>query len=302
MPEQIMNWPPEWAAPPSNELLWHDDGSNRVLDFHGSPSRARLTLLSDGNHHMALADSLQAFVKQHPEVGDVFYVTLPPPVLLEILQAGGVRLAHLQIDLRPQAFIGPKAFIDKVAGQRRLRPPRAFARSKGQALLVSRGNPKQVQGIADLVRDDVRLFISNPRREAASFEVYSQALAELCVASGLDPVAMRTRLVDGSRNIVHGRHVHHREAPSAVANGQADAAVLYRHLALRYCRVFPERFEMIELNQSGAATPTGSTILTDYFVSALEGDQWGTRLAEFMSSAAVGEAYRFHGLEPLALQ
>ncbi len=299
MHDTDLNWPPEWAAPPANEFWWQDGGHNRVLDFHGSPSSSGITLLSDGNHHMALADSLQAFVREHPEIGDVFYVTLPPPVLLQIMQAGGVRLAHLSLDIRPQVFIGPKAFIDKVSAQIRLHPARAFARSKGQALLIARGNPKSIDSPADLGREDVRLFISNPAREAASFEVYLQALVDLCPAGGLDVQSMRERLVSGCHNIVHGQHVHHREAPASVANGRADAAIVYRHLALRYCRVFPEQFDMIELNDFGSGTDERRPVVTEYFVAAIEGDSWGTRLANFMSSDAVSEAYRYHGLEPI---
>ncbi len=299
MRETILNWPPEWATPPTKEWCWQDGSHNRVLDFHGSPSRSGITLLSDGNHHMALADSLQAFVREHPAVGDVFYVTLPPPLLLQITQTGGVRLAHLSLDIHPQVFIGPKAFIDNVSALTRLHPPRAFARSKGQALLIGRGNPKAIETAADLGRDDVRLFISNPAREAASFEVYVQALVDLCPAGDLDAPSMRERLVSGSHNIVHGQHVHHREAPASVANGRADAAIVYRHLALRYCRVFPEQFDMIELNdfQSGAAEH--KPVVTKYFVAAIEGDPWGTKLAQFMSSDTVSKAYRYHGLEPL---
>ena len=37
-----------------------------------------------------------------------------------------------------------------------------FARSEGNSLLLARGNPEGITGIGDLLREDVRLFISNP--------------------------------------------------------------------------------------------------------------------------------------------
>ena len=294
MSEESLSWPTELAAPAEpGELIWHDRGSNCVLDVHGDPARARLTLFSDGNHHMALAQTLAAFVRRHPDVGDVLYLTLPPPLLLKMLAAGGVRLGHLRLSLEPDAFIGPRAYMERVGTLRPLGQSLAFARSRGQALLVRRANPKAIRGPADLQRADVRLFISNPERETASFEVYAETLTGAFRARGLDADALQRRLAAGTHGVVHGEHVHHREAPAALAGGRADVAVLYSHLALRYCRVFPDLFEMLEL--PGAA----GTVHTDYFVAARKGSAWGPRLAEFMFDDPAREAYAYHGLDPL---
>lgn len=292
-----MIWPSELARPThGDDWHWRDAGSNCALDFHGSPARARLTLFSDGNHHMALAETLRAFVSTYPDVDDVFYVTLPPPVLVELLQARRFFLGNLQLDLQPTAFVGPRGFMERVADHiPRLTLPRAFARSRGQALLIRRGNPKRILEPTDVFRDDVRLFISNPNRERASYDVYAETLIRQAAQAGLDADRVRAQLESGQDNIVHGEHVHHREAPAAIADGRADAAILYQHLALRYCRVFQDEFEMIEFHNH----PDTAAIRTEYFVTAVEHDVWGERVAAFLFEHAARNAYTYHGLEHL---
>ncbi|MFV2055373.1 MAG: hypothetical protein ACC707_02855, partial [Thiohalomonadales bacterium] len=66
------------------------------MDFHGDPLGAEFCLFSDGNHHMALGEAIAAFCAAEPALSGVFYLTLPPPALLKILQAGSVRIANIQ--------------------------------------------------------------------------------------------------------------------------------------------------------------------------------------------------------------
>lgn len=291
-------WPLEASLSNSDELRWHASASNRVLDFHGDPASAQLTVFSDGNHHMALAQSLQAFAVQFPAVGEVFYVTLPPAVLLPLMARPAVRLGNLRLTLRPHIFISPLDVLDALAARKQAQPPTAFARSRGCALLVARGNPRQVGGLDALLRDDIRLFISNPERERASFVVYSETLCTLAQRAGLDARALAARLETGTPGCMHGQRVHHREAPTAVALGHADVAVLYHHLALRYVRAFPDRFDMVALPGSTDVGAFTDHVVTTYGIALLgDGGPWGASLQAFMQQDTVAEIYRHHGLE-----
>ena len=54
-----LNWPYEGATPPGADIArFSQPASNVCLDFHGDPRTARLVVLADGNHHMALAEAL----------------------------------------------------------------------------------------------------------------------------------------------------------------------------------------------------------------------------------------------------
>lgn len=301
MSEELFDWPLEaaWGGT-EGDLLWHDRWANRVLDFHGDPRRAGLTVFSDGNHHMALAESLASFVDTYPQVEDVFYLTLPPAALRAILEHGAVRLGNLRLDLQPRLMIGPPDALAPLQASRRLGPGRAFARSRGNALLVRKGNPLNIHGVADLYREDIRIFISNPRTEAASHHVYRQSLCRLAKDAGLDADMLDQRLSQPALRVVHGHLVHHREAPAALAAARADVTPLYYHLALRYTRIFPEHFELIALPGTDTDGVEQNQVITHYHSALIDdGDDWSLRLQDFLHSDRVAAIYRSHGLTPL---
>ncbi len=287
-------WPREWARDRSDRPVWFHVGSNLSLDFHGDPA-ARLAVFSDGNHHMALADTLSAFLDRNPAVGDVFYATTPPAVLVQALTAGGFSLGNLFLSVRPHVFISPAPVLDGLVAGGHMTAHVPFMQSRGNVLLVRAGNPLAIRDARDLVRPEVRLFLSNPQTEKASYEVYAATLARF--AKSFD---IRFDCLDSpSERIVHGERIHHREAPQALHDGRADVAVLYYHLALRYTRIFPGCFEIVMLEGGGAAEPARrvENVLTDYHLGLVgAGGEWGARLRDFLQSDRVTEIYRHHGV------
>ena len=289
-----LEWPYEGARPLSpNGGRLAQAGSNVCLDLHGDPRAARLVVFSDGNHHMALEEALQAFLAGHPPVSDIFYATTPPRVIAEALKAGSVRVGNLAIAVTPHVFISPAQVLDRLVADGHMRSHRPFARSRGSALLVRKGNPKGVHGIADLERRDVRVFLSNPVTETVSYETYAETLRK---------VAARERirldfLESGSKSerVVHGESIHHREAPQCVADGKADVAVVFHHLALRYVRIFPDVFEMLPLGRGAGSDPDHVTN-TVHIGLVGNGGEWGAPLVEFMLGPRVAEIYGMHGL------
>lgn len=45
--------------------------------------------------------------------------------------------------------------------------------------------------------------------------------------------------------LVYDESIHHREAPQAILDERADAALVFYHLALRYQRIFPEHCDFV---------------------------------------------------------
>lgn len=289
-----LHWPAELARDHGAAVThFMQRGSNICLDLHGDPQRAQLHVFSDGNHHMALEEALKTFLTQNPRAADVFYATTPPRVIVEALRAGTIRIGNLLLPAKPHVFISPPKVLDSLVAEGHMRTHRPFAANLGVALLVGKGNPKNIRGIADLARGEVRVFLSNPVTETVSHEAYAATLRKVADRDGvkldiLDP---------GSKNprVIYGESIHHREAPQCVACGRADVAVVYHHLALRYVRIFPTLFEMIALGQGAGDDP-------DHAAGALHigvvagGGKWGRRLVEFMTSPTVGAIYEKHGL------
>jgi len=293
-----LDWPQELAWQGSEQdLNWNDGQFNCALDFHGDLQRARLVVFSDGNHHMALQDCVQAFLQLQPQVGDVFYLTLPPGLYNRILRSGALRMGNLRLSMQAHVLIGPDIALQGWLDAGRLNSMKPFARSLGNVLLVRQGNPKAVHSVADLYRDDVRIFISNPETEQASHEVYRDTLMALAQSSALDQQILAQRLAQSVNGVIHGQHIHHRELPLALASDQADVAPLYYHLALRYLAVFPGQFEMVTLPGAGETQTTPEQVTTEYYIGALDsGGDYGELFVQFMHAEQAAGIYRRHGL------
>jgi len=289
---QHLKWPIEASHTTYDETFqWHQAGSNLCLDFHGDPLNAQLVVFSDGNHHMALEACCQQFLKLHPEVNDIFYATTPPNVILQSVLQSGFLMGNLQLNILPHVFISPENILEKLVNEKHIKTHQAFAKSRGNVLLVKKGNPKKINNITDLLRDDVRLTISNPVTEAASYNVYKQTLLDMAQEQGLD-VTTFTDLIDkDSSKVVFGESIHHREVPQTIFSDQADVAIVYYHLALRYSRIFPDEFEFVEIDLK-------ENVTTDYHIGLLNNPgEWGEKFLKFMFTDDALNLYKEHGLQ-----
>lgn len=297
-----LSWPDEAAGPTDGgEARLVQPGSNVCLDFHGDPLRARLVVVSDGNHHMALRDALVAFLAENPAVEDVFYTTTPPRVALQLLRAGHLDIGNLRLSAKPHVMIGPPPVLDQAVAAGYMAARRPFMRSRGVALLVRKGNPKRILGAADLLRDEVTLFMSNPITEKVSYDTYLGALCCLATVEGVTLGFLeRPPGQPDPGKLIYGGSIHHREAPQALADNRADAAVVFYHLALRYQRIFPDLFDFV---QPAAWTKDegGEIGRTDCGLIG-EGGDWGGALLDYLATEAVTQIYRSHGLERAVLR
>lgn len=292
-----LNWPAEAAGPTGGgDSRFVQPESNICLDFHGDPLRARLVVLSDGNHHMALREVLAAFLAANPAIDDILYSTTPPRVALQLLNGGHIDIGNLRLSVKPHLMICPPPVLDQAVAAGHMEAYRSFMRSCGLALLVRKGNPKNIVGVADLLRDGVTLFLSNPVSERVSYETYLAALRclEASESVALDFLAHAPGQPD-PRRLIYGESIHHREAPQALADNRADVAVVFYHLALRYQRIFPELFDYVQ--PRNWAEDAGSEIGRTGCGLVGDGGAWGGALLDFLSTEAVTQIYLAHGLE-----
>lgn len=291
-------WPPEAAQYPDDSVrAFAAPGSNLVLDFHGDPVTAGLAVFSDGNHHMALEAAVRAFLVANPAVGDVFYTTTPPAPLVDALKGDGLVVGNLRISRRPDVFISPDNILDGLVEAGLIARHVPFAESRGNVILVRKGNPKGIASLPDLLSDKVTLACSNPVTEKASYAVYAEAARGLARETGADGDALVAKLSTAGPKTVHSQVIHHREVPELIAAGHADAAIIYYHLALRYTRIFPDIFELVDIGGvlSGERSPRNPT--TRYHIGVVgDGGRWGAHFVSFMQGATVKPLYEEHGL------
>jgi ABC-type sulfate transport system substrate-binding protein len=165
-------------------------------------------------------------------------------------------------------------------------------------LLVKKGNPKHIFQVSDLIRGDVRLFLSNPETEKASYTAYRNTLKALASGQTANPDFLDEKIAQGQ--VFFGKRIHHREAPQAVTEGSADAAVVFYHLALRYLRIFQDLFDVVPLGGSVEKPEPlpGNVVGKTHMGLVGDGGVWGRRLISFLGSKQAMEIYRHHGLRP----
>lgn len=287
-----LDWPRENAVNPNSGFSrWFHPASNYCLDFHGDPEASELRVFSDGNHHMALEETLESF-RSNYGLASVFYCTTPPKVYLDWIQCAAIEIGNLRLSVVPDIVIGPDDILEKLQEEKKVCRSQVFAQSCGNSFLVLKNNPKNIQQVRDLLRDNVKLFISNPVTEKASHTVYLQTLEGFAQKEGIGRNAIGDLFDSGQ---VHfGELIHHREAPQVLADGRADVAIVYDHLALRYCRIFPEIFDRVPLPVDER------NVITRYAIGLVnENSQVARDAFQYFQNETTTSIYQHHGLQSL---
>src|SRR5262249_49847068 len=116
---------------------------------------------------------------------------------------------------------------------------RYFSKNRGPALLVRKGNPLGIHGLADIPQKGGRIALPDAV-EAAARARYRAAMEGLIGQPGADAVfATEVAHFPGRISIVH------RDLPEMVARGYADAAFTQYHLISYWTRTFPRHFELV---------------------------------------------------------
>jgi len=251
-------WPAELpAALPAQSVRYVVPKSNYVLDFHGSTQNPDLVIFTAGNQYRALPEIVQAFrawVKRqqrwaHLPVANIFYATTPPGRLIDAMASGKLSLGNMWLDVTP-ATLWPDVFMTGERQQQRLHQMGqvdqyyVYVRNRGVVLLVKSGNPRNIESVADLARSDVRVAISSPKREPASYENYASAI------DGQGGRGM-TKSILAKSNTISPEVVHHRENPQFIADGLADVAPMFWHFGDYLKRSFPDQFDYVLLPKEG---------------------------------------------------
>lgn len=292
----MLNWPTEATCKDRDTIEWWHAGSNLCLDFHGNPAQAKLVIFSDGNHHMALEEILQLFYQMNPDVEDIFYVTTPPGPILQLLKSGSLQIGNFILAVKPHVFFSPPAVLDSLVDEGYMKEYVPFMKNRGSVLLIKKENPKNIVGINDLIRSDIKLFLPNPQRESVSFIGYCNTIRSLAARDNLDVSFLADERLRAG--VCHGERIHHREAPQAIMDDHADVALVYYHLALRYTRIFPDLFEIIPLGGTAEdPQPLPGNGISESHVGIIhDGGPWGRRFFDFLSSGSVSRIYSEHGM------
>jgi hypothetical protein len=298
-------WPqelPEALHPQAKPYV--SEKSNVVLDLHGSVQNPDLVIFMAGNQYRVFPELLPVFRewtrKQSRYAGvrteGIFYATTPPGRLIDAMQAGQFVLGNFWIDVQPEK-LWPDIFMTGPRQQRRLAAAgyidrwSVYTRNRGVVLLIRAGNPKNIRGIADLTRADVRVAISSPTREPASFESYSNTLR----AQGGPQLP---ELILAKPNTISPVAVHHRENPQFIFDGTADVAPMYFHFGDYLKTHLPQQFDYVPL-------PAEGNFRDELAISVIRNAPHPKAAAawlEFIQSDAAAAVYERHGFDYASTQ
>ena len=171
-----------------------------------------------------------------------------------MIRTGAIALGNLTLDASRGSGFYPDIFMGYPEPLRQLRrlaaierQARFFCKNRGVALLVRKGNPLGIQGLADVTRTSARIALSDPGGVRAQCRAAADALLGKPAADAL--FAAEVESFPGRLGIMH------RDLPEMVARGYADVAFTWYHLVSYWARIFPNHF-------AGIAVPGAEPFFT----------------------------------------
>jgi ABC-type molybdate transport system substrate-binding protein len=279
---------PPWNPPPAG-LQFSAPPVDAIADLHGDIVDPQLTVFFAGNQFMVVHDLMAAFTKAHPQYQRIYVETLPPGILAKQIESGSLVMGNLRIRLKPDVYTAGKgAIADRQKEHDWFVETYDYARNP-LAILVARGNPKHITGLADLARADVRVSMPNPAWEGIAKQI--EASYRKTGGDALDHTIMQTKVKDGSTFLTR---IHHRQSPLRVLQGESDAAPVWSTEAYFQQQILHHPVETVAIPaaQNAVATYTAARM------RAAPHEQAAKDFLSFMRSPAAQAVYRKYGFQP----
>ena len=200
-----------------------------MADFHGNLNDPRLVIFVGGNYYFAMAPLAEEFQVEHPALrGKLFYVTIPPGLLVDAMKAGDTFTSgNMTFTVHPDVYAAGKMKVDGLVTDGTLIAPAIAYATNTLTIMVPAGNPGHIASLRDLGNPAVRLVMPNPKFEG----VARQINAVLAKAGGRKLVksVYDTKVADGSTVLTH---IHHRETPLFLMQGRGVAGVTWKSEAI----------------------------------------------------------------------
>lgn len=281
------------AIPPGRDTdlrFFGADGSKlQGVEALRKRSSAGLEIWLAGNQFFAMPTVVAAFQKAHPGIS-VSLLTLPPGLILEAIRAGGWTYAGERFPGTPDVYGSVSLAQLEATGQA---SSYAVYMHNALELMVAKGNPKQVHGLADLVRPDLKVMLPNPITEGIMTFYGEPILKRLGLWKQLSPGADCSGC--DATPTVHFAAIHHREIPAAIVAGKADVGLVWRTEVLDARR----RGDPVAGVTLSPAENASAQVL--YLAGALKGGHHPQAAAEylkFLLTPSAQEAYGSFGFIP----
>jgi molybdate transport system substrate-binding protein len=200
-----------------------------LADFHGDPSNPLLVLYVGGNYFFAMAPLVQAFEARHPQYrARLFWETIPPGLLVRQIQAGGrVTVGNMTWTAKPDVYLAGLEAVQRQIGTGLLAGPAVPYVTNTLTIMVPRGNPAHITGLADLGKAGIRLAMPDPEFEGVARQI--RAALEKAGGAALVQAVYTAKVRDGTTRLTR---IHHRQTPLWLMQCRVEAGVTWRSEAL----------------------------------------------------------------------
>jgi len=225
---------PPWSKGANNPVKEHGleftvPEIDNLPDFHGDPMTAQLVIFVGGNYFFAMAPLVAQFEKQHPELaGRIYYETIPPGLLVEQIRKNGtITVGNMTWTVHADVYAGGLNRVNGLIQDGYGTAPAVPYVTNTLTIMVPKGNPARITGLADLARPEVRLVMPNPAYEG----IGRQIKLSLAKAGG-DPLVAAVYEKKVQAGAAYLTRIHHRQSPLYLMLGRADAGVTWQSEAL----------------------------------------------------------------------
>ena len=280
---------PPWNPPPTGGVSFAVPPFDAIADLHGDIVDPQLTVFFAGNQFMVVHDLVEAFKQRYPQYQRIYVETLPPGILAKQIETDSLVMGNLRIALKPDIFTNGKDSIADLQKQHGWFADTANYARNPLAILVAKGNPKHVEGLKDLGRNDVRVSMPNPQWEGIARQI--EASYRKAGGDALDHTIMETKVKDGSTYLTR---IHHRESPLRVLQGDSDAAPVWSTEAYFQQQILHRPVETV-------AIPADENVTATYTAARMKDAphaQAAKDFLAFMTSAQAQAIYRKYGFQP----
>lgn len=186
---------------------------------------AKLTLWLAGNQFFAMEDVVRSFQKANPGVGNVGLITLPPGIILKAINGGGWTYEGKDYRMKPDVYASVQLGHLKTLKAKGSMDQYMVYIHNALDLIVPKGNPKKIKGIADLGRDDLQIMLPNPLTEGIMTFYAKKVLINHKLWDKLSG-GKECKSCAPTPN-VYFTSVHHREIPDGMKAGKVDVGIVW---------------------------------------------------------------------------
>ncbi len=192
----------------------------------GDSYTSNLVMYLAGNQFMVMEDLIKDFQSRNPDIKTVYVETIPPGQIFkkQLLKQGEIN--GQKTSMTPDLFASVNINHLRKLNSKGLMNDHIIYTHNKLALMVAKGNPKNIKGPKDLARDDIVQSHPNPLTEGI-FKFYgSEMLKDLGLYKKVTGGA-KCKSCWAVKDKTWFTSRHHRETPHRIENGEADTGIVW---------------------------------------------------------------------------